>query len=343
MESKTVTISDVARDAGVSLGTVSRVLNGKDGKIKISEKTRVRVLDAAAALGYRPNPFASALRGSRTGIIGVVIRDIGEAFPSKLLRDVQRECQNRGMEVLIGHAEYDLTTARRQVDLMLNHLFDGLIILGNMPGDESLLHMIEQRNIPAVLVVSKNVANLPSVTFDNALGTRLACRHLQSLGHPRIAVVANDGHAGVVERIRTFRAFVKRRRLYCPEEYVRLGAKTTSDAVNETKFLLQLPTPPTAIFCTSDLLAIGCMSGVWQSGLQVPQDISVLGYDDIDEAKSAYSPLSTIRQPTDLAARQTVSLLMDMILEPERNGKSEKVVIKPELVVRFSCAPFTGR
>ena len=129
-KAKNVTIADVAKAAGVSLGTVSRVINSKDGVIKVSERTTQKVLDAAKELGYQPNPFAAALRSQKSGVIGVIVRDINDPFLRQIIRDVQDEAHKKGIELLIGHAEYELKTAERQLSFMVNHWFDGLVLLG---------------------------------------------------------------------------------------------------------------------------------------------------------------------------------------------------------------------
>jgi Transcriptional regulators len=338
MEEKTITISDVAKAANVSLGTVSRVLNNRDGKIKISEKTKNKVLKTAEELGYRPNPFASALRARKTGIIGAVIRDIDDPFLRKIIRDVQKECHDQGLELLIGHAEYELMTAQRQINLMITHLFDGLFFLGNMPGDAELIYGISEKDIPVVSIAGSVDQRVSSVNYDNEYGTRLALDHLFSLGHRRIAFMCNEEHAGVPERLQMFVEYLKEQKLPCPEEYLRRQSKSGNNAIADAKYLLQLPTPPTAILCSSDLLAIGAMSGAWQTGRQVPRDISIMGYDDIDEAEEAYAPLTTIRQATDTTAEKAVEMLSTLIGLTPKSRKATQYILKPELVIRASCA-----
>lgn len=335
MASKMVTIADVAKLAGVSLGTVSRVMNSRDGDIKISVKTRENVLQAAAALGYTPNPFASALRSKKTGIIGAVIRDINEPFLRKIIRDVQKECHERGLEMLIGHAAYELSTAERQMNMMMQHLFDGVFIVGNLPGDEKLLRQIHDKSVPAVSITGTASENVTHVDSDNIHGASLAMDHLLSLGHRRIAFLGNEEHAGVAERLHTYREFVRRHELPCPPGYLRRTVHSGGEAIVEAKALMRLPQPPTAMLCASDVLALGAMSGVWQLGCQIPRDVSIMGYDDIDEGGDSYPSLTTVRQPTDVMAREAMRLLTDRIGGGER---APGVAVKPELVVRGSCA-----
>lgn len=340
MAAKMVTIAEVAKLAGVSLGTVSRVINSRGGEIKISEKTREKVLQAAAALGYTPNPFASALRSKKTGIIGAVIRDINEPFLRKIIRDIQKECHARGLEILIGHAGYELSTAERQMNMMMQHLFDGVFIVGNLPGDEKLLNQIHERKVPAVSVTGTSSENIIHVDSDSIHGTRLAMEYLHSLGHRRIAFLGNEDHAGVPDRLRTYGEFVQRHDLHCPPEYIRRAIRSSGEAIVGAMDLMRLPQPPTAILCTSDTLALGAMSGVWQLGLQVPRDISIMGYDDIDEGRDSFPSLTTVRQPTDVMAREAMSLLAGLIeSSPEGDERALGASVEPELIVRASCTP----
>src|SRR5256886_9610228 len=149
-----VTLADIAESAQVSVGTVSRVLNGRKGSIKISQATTSRVMEAAHRLGYQPNPFATALRTQRKGVLGAIIRDMGDPFLSELARALQQAAHEQGFELLLGHADYDSQTAQRQMTFMLNHWFDGLFLLGNLPDDATLLAMVKQGRTPCVAVAA---------------------------------------------------------------------------------------------------------------------------------------------------------------------------------------------
>src|SRR6478735_5184499 len=183
MGRKKVTITEVAKEAGVSLATVSRIFNNKDGKIKISEKTKQKVLKAAAHLGYQTNPFAAALRAQKTGIIGILIRDLKDPFLIELLKKVQQQVQSRGMDVLIGHTDYEETTAERQLNVMMNHWFDGVILLDYVAAQHPIVHV------------------------DDAVGMQLAVAHLTDLGHKNIGFVGK-AVSGVEHRLSLFYQYV---------------------------------------------------------------------------------------------------------------------------------------
>jgi LacI family repressor for deo operon, udp, cdd, tsx, nupC, and nupG len=335
---KNITIADIAKAAGVSKGTVSRVLNNRDGDIPISEKTREKVEEVAKELGYQPNPFAAALRSQRTGVIGAVIRDISDPFLILIMKAIQKTLHAKNLELLIGHAEYESETAERQFNLLLNRWSDGLLLLGNLPGDQTILSNLKKYNTPIVAIAGNISDMIPSVDFNNVTGTRAALNYLYELGHRRIAFIGNQEHAGVRERLAVFKEFLAEHSLSIWEEYIKTNPKTRGEALSCTRSLLSLPKSPTAIFCASDLLALGAMNGAWQMGLAVPKDISIIGYDDIEEAADSYPPLTTIRQPAGAISNAAVELLLELIGNPNGMDLNTKVSIHPELIIRSSCA-----
>ncbi|GHO99479.1 LacI family transcriptional regulator [Reticulibacter mediterranei] len=333
-----VTLADIAREAQVSIGTVSRVLNGREGTIKISQATASRVLDAAQRLGYQPNPFAAALRTQRTGVLGAILRDMGDPFLSELARALQRAAHKQGFELLIGHADYDQETAQRQVAFMLNHWFDGLFLLGNIPGDAALLAMVQQSRTPCVAVASGMQLPVPLVTVDEVQGTLLSLEYLFHLGHRHIAFVGYMEHAGVSERLATFRQFVQDRGLVWHDEYELRCGCTSGDVSSRLHQLLSLSSPPTAIFCASDVLALRTMSIAWQHGFHLPDQLSIIGFDDIESAAESAPALTTICQPIPLMAHEAVSMLRTLIDGLLYDVDQDRRIVQPELIVRASCS-----
>jgi LacI family transcriptional regulator, repressor for deo operon, udp, cdd, tsx, nupC, and nupG len=333
-----VTLADIAEAAQVSIGTVSRVLNQREGSIKISQATQARVLEAARRLGYQPNPFATALRTQRTGVLGAIIRDIGDPFLSLLVRALQLAAHEQGFELLLGHTDYDTQTAQRQMTFMLYHWFDGLLLLGNLPGDATLLALVKQSRTPCVAVAAGSEVAVPLVALDEAQGATLSLDYLYHLGHRRIAFVGNVEHAGVSERLNTFRQFVQQRALEWYEEYEQRCSHTPGDATERIRHLLSLTSPPTAIFCASDLLALCAMSVAWQCGLRLPEHLSIIGFDDIEQATESIPSLTTIRQPVTLMAQQAVSMLRGLINGSPIYVQEDRSIVQPELVIRSSCA-----
>ena len=334
-----VTLVDIAETAHVSVGTVSRVLNGREGSIKISQATQARVLEAAQRLGYQPNPFAAALRTQRTGVLGAIIRDMGDPFLSELARALQRATHEQGFELLLGHADYDSQTAQRQLTFMLNHWFDGLFLLGNIPGDATLLAMVKQSRTPCVAVASGSETSVPLVALDEVRGASLSLDYLFQSGHRRIAFVGNIEHAGVSERLVTFLQFVHDRGLEWHDEYEQCCSRTLGDATVRLRQLLSLPSPPTAIFCASDVLALRAMNVAWQLGFHLPDQLSIIGFDDIEQAAESVPSLTTIRQPAALMAQQAVSQLREIIDGSPGDAQEYRRIVQPELIIRASCSP----
>jgi LacI family transcriptional regulator, repressor for deo operon, udp, cdd, tsx, nupC, and nupG len=334
-----VTLADIAEAAHVSVGTVSRVLNRREGSIKISQATMTRVLEAAQRLGYQPNPFATALRTQRTGVLGAIIRDIGDPFLSLLARALQLAAQEQGYELLLGHADYDSHTAQRQLTFMLNHWFDGLFLLGNLPGDTTLLAQVQQSRTPCIAVASGSETSVPLVALDEIHGTFLGLDYLFHLGHRRLAFVGMVEHAGVSERLTTFRQYVHERKLAWHDTYEQCYTHMHSDTTGCLRQLLSLSSPPTAIFCASDVLALRTISVAWQLGFHLPDQLSIIGFDDIEQAAESVPALTTIRQPVHLMAQEAVSMLRELIDGSPNDARKYRRIVQPELIVRDSCSP----
>jgi DNA-binding LacI/PurR family transcriptional regulator len=329
-----VTIADVARAAGVSPGTVSRVINRRD--TRISAATQKQVLDAAEKLGYQANPFASALRKQQVGVIGAVVRDVSDPFLSLMARELQRHAHLHGVELLMGHAENDLQIVRRQIKFMRNW-FDGLLIVGDMSGYEDVLSELEESGTPFVAVACGPESSAPLVNIDENQGMRLAVEYLSGLGHKRIGFLGNTQHAGTQARLNAFCQLIEEHALTWNDDYLQPTPYTRPGAIASVQRLLGLPQPPTAVVCTSDLQALGAMAGAWQIGWRVPEALSILGFDDIEEGRYTYPALTTIRQPVGDMAENAMRLLMQLIQGDTTIAKDTRVLITPELIVRRSC------
>lgn len=334
-----VTISDVAREAGVSTGTVSRVLNHRHGDIPISDATKQQVLDAVERLGYQPNPFAAALRSQRTGAIGVIVRDIGDPFLSLMARKLQQVAHAKGIECLLGHAQYDLKTAGRQVSLMRSSWFDGVLLLGDMPGDQTIIDDLRQAGTPFVAVACGPQSETPFVNIDDAAGIEKGLDYLHGLGHRRIAFIGNLEHSGISERFKAFRHYIQDNSLFWIDDYLQPCPNTRRAAIHCIHHLLRLPQPPTAVFCATDLQALGAINGSWQFGCRVPEVISIIGFDDIEEAVDALPPLTTVRQPVGDMSERAIEVLTTLIEDSFVEEMKSRVLIQPELIVRRSCSP----
>lgn len=332
-----VTINDVARAAEVSAGTVSRVLNQRSGYSKISEETQKHVLAIAERLGYRRNLVASALRTQRTGVIGAVVRDINDPFLLLLSQELQIEAQKQGIELFLSFAEYDPEKARRQLNVMSNW-FDGLLLVGDMFNQSAAISCLNTQDMLCSTWEDCIGNSKPLVRINDAQGVMLGMEYLYTLGHRRIAFIGDIEFLGIQERFATFRHFVEEKSLFWLDSYLQPCRFSRKDAIRATHNVLNLSTPPTAIFCMSDNIALGSQNGARQLGWRVPETISIIGFDDIG-ASTAYPALTSVRQPVNDMAKEAFQLLINIIDNQPLNETPLPVVIEPMLMVRNSCSP----
>lgn len=335
---KKVTIAEVAKAAGVSISTVSRVLNQRTGSIPISEETKQTVWKTANNLGYQADPFASALRTRRSGVLGAIIRDIHDPFLVKVLRLLQKLAREKGLELLLGHADYDVRTAGRQLVLMGSRWFDGLLLIGDIPGDNVLIEQLQETHKPFVTVARGPQLGTFAINVDEETGSRQLLEYLYGLGHRRIACIGTRSQVGIASRVTYYQGYVKEHGLYFEDGYLQICPNNRRSAFECTRILLGLPNPPTAIFAATDVMAFGAINCAWRMGWSIPDQLSICGFDDIDESSETYPPLTTIRQPVETMAERAVSLLLTLIEGQPAAELEFDHVFTPELVIRGTCA-----
>lgn len=325
------TIYDVARHAGVSIATVSRVLNDS---ARVSKDTRARVLEAVETLGYQPKAAARGLALNRTEIIGLVFPDIAGPFFSEMVRGVQSEARKHHYHLLI----YSVDRRERSDRLLrvLSNRVDGLIVTSLSIEPRHLADLLE-RDIPFVLTGRQpDASRINAVLPDNRLGTHLAIEHLVAHGHQRIALIAGPRsmrHGR--ERYAAYRQALCQHGLQWDPRYVVRGTFEEESGRQAMQELLNLPRLPEAVFACSDLMAIGAMQVIRNHGLRVPEDIAVVGFDDIALAARANPPLTTVRQSVQDMGTESVRLLMQRINRPQQ--PAETVMLPTHLVIRRSC------
>ncbi len=326
---------DVAARAGVGVATVSRVLNGSGA---VSPPTRARVLDAMRELEYRPSSVARNLSLRRTLVIGVVVPFF--TSPSAVVRV-------RGIVSALDGSPYDLALfdvesadRQRRAFEMLGYgdRADGLLIVSLVPPPEELARL-EAAHIPCVLVDAPS-AVLPNVVVDDVFGGELATRHLIDLGHRRIAFIGDkppDQFRFHASRDRTegYERALAAVGLPLRPEYVRAGTHSRHLARSIAEDLLRLPEPPSAIFAASDIQALGVLEAARALGIDVPGDLSVVGFDDIEIA--SYASLTTIRQPLYESGSRGCELLLQALAGNELPVRTETMPL--ELVARGTTAP----
>ncbi|RJG17881.1 LacI family DNA-binding transcriptional regulator [Massilia cavernae] len=336
MKKSTVTLVDVAEKAGVSVMTASRALSGEG---YASEKSRTKVQAAAQALGYAPNALARMMKGGRTNVVGIVINDLSSAVTNAFASALSAELRRYEMDLFIYDAMGDLGGGKgKRLSQLLHGLWDGLIyVLPRMSDD--YLKTLEASSSPIILInYCRHETSLPVVRGDNVNGSHDAVSHLVDLGHRRIAFVRGSVYTGQsAERESGYRAGLQDAGLEVAPELVREGDFSEASGLEAGRALLALPEPPTAIFAANDAMALGCVSAVRASGLRVPEDISVVGFDDVPMAAVVQPGLTTLRHPIPAMAQAAVQELMRRIRQEP--GRRQRIEFPSEIVIRESTGP----
>jgi LacI family transcriptional regulator len=329
-------IREVAAHAGVSVGTVSNVLNRPD---IVAASTRKRVHAAIKTLGFVRNESARQLRAGRSRMIGLIVLDVANPFFTDVARGVEDEASKSGLAVILCNSDDQLPRETGYLDLLEEHRVQGILITP-VADDESRLAELQARGTPVILVDSRSPSGHQcSVAVDDVLGGELAVSHLLATGHERIA------YAGGPLDLRQ----VADRREGAVRALTRAGGSAADLIMVETPALnvaagqaagaaiaSRAPSErPTAVFCANDLIALGVLQEMTQSKIKVPNDIAIVGYDDIDFAAAAAVPLSSVRQPRYQIGSTAAQLLLEEAVTQDTH-KHRQVIFQPELEVRRS-------
>lgn len=332
--SKSVTIVDVAKEAGVSYSTVSRVVNNKS---YVNAETRAKVLQAMTRMGYQANLHARSLAGGRSNVIGLLVVDLTTQYIGEIMFGIDDELAARQYELMLYTTHRRKTKESAYANMMARGLADGLLIL--LPRDpDAYLESLRIRNFPYVLIDhhSADEADL-TVIATNQQGGYEATKHLIELGHVRIGMITGwKDMTSAKERLIGYKTALEDYGLPFDPDLVFEGDFTQTSGSQGLTYLLQLPNPPTAIFASNDVAAQGVMDAARLHGLIVPDDLSVIGFDDIPLAASLSPRLTTIRQPLRQMGSIATQLLLNRIHEPDQTQSS--VVLPTELILRESTA-----
>jgi LacI family transcriptional regulator len=331
------TIYDVADEAGVSDATVSRVLNNKGN---VRDSTRRRVLEAADRLGYIANVQARLLAGGKSRIIGLLVPGLDNAYMAEIVR---------GIDLELSQADYEMilyTTRRRSANeaSYLQHIAqsvsDGLLLVVPLLSRE-YFHKLNELSYPYVLIDEfDETENSFSVDATNIQGAYDATQYLIELGHKRIAFIKGiSGLHSAEQRYAGYLNALQAHDIPVRHDYIMDGDFLRQSGYEQTRKLLRLPEPPTAIFAANDIMALASMDAIRDENLDIPGDISVIGFDDIPQAYTTHPKLTTVRQPLEQMGRIGVQLLIKQLENPDRSP--ERITLATELIIRDTCKRVT--
>jgi len=327
------TIKDVAKLAEVHPSTVSRVINDDS---RISEKTKNKVLLIIKKLGYTPNAIARGLKIKRTYTLGMLIPDITNPFFAEIARGVEDAANKNNFNVILCNTDDKLKKERTYLEILKGKRVDGLILGTAHVKDKSILEL-EMKKFPYILI-SRNIEGLDKncIIVDDVEGGMMATEYLIKLGHRRIAHITGPLKTrSALNRLKGYKLALKKYNIEYMNELVEEGDFRIKGGYQAMKKFLKLLEPPRAIFAANDLLALGAMQAIQKKNFHIPEDFSVVGFNDIELASFVYPALTTIRQPMLEMGELAVKMLLRIIEEGEFNQR--KIVLKPKLIIRESC------
>jgi len=325
------TIYDVAKEANVSIATVSKVLNNTG---RISEKTKKKILQIMKELEYQPSSVATALTGKRTFTIGVLVPDIANPFFAEVARALENNAREMGYSIILCSTDYQLEREHDYLELLIKKQVDGIII-ATEPKDLKKLRSLNDRNVPSVLFSIDHLAiDSHVVTTDDLKGGYLAGRYLIEKGHRDFVIITEPQRASGVLRVEGFKKALVDEGVD-PEGVLVIEAKSKiNDARKAANQILRLAKRPSAVFASTDLIAAIFINEMRKAGVSVPQDISVIGFDNTIHAEICDPGLTTIAQPIAKLASYTMEQLLDAIEDP--SIPPNRIMLAPTLIERES-------
>jgi DNA-binding LacI/PurR family transcriptional regulator len=325
------TIAQIATAAGVSVPTVSKVLNGR---LDVSPVTRERIEQVIAEYGFVRNRAARALRKGKTGLIDLVVPRLDDDYFLPILQSACSVFREAGVRPVLTTTHYEPDQELQWIDTVTDRSTDGILLV--LPSDEAVQRLEEQKT-PFVVIYNQG-ANVPSVTITSWEGGFAATNHLIALGHRRIAYIGKNMRAiDTIKRFAGYRTALEVASIPLDPELQRDGLFTTEDGYLATKALMALKSPPTAIFAGNDHHAIGAYRALYELGLAVPQDVSVIGFDNLTYTELMNPPLTTVHVPRVELGRVAASMLLKLIAGEQLD--SSQMILPTQLLERQSCAP----
>lgn len=328
------TMKDVARLAGVSTSTVSHVINNDR---YVSDPVREKVESAVKQLNYAPSALARSLKLNQTRTIGMLITASTNPFYSELVRGVERSCFERGYSLVLCNTEGDEQRMNRNLETLLQKRVDGLLLLCTETHQPSPAIIARYPAIPIVMMDWEPFSGPSDLIQDNSLlGGDMATQYLIDKGYQRIACITGPLDKTPSRlRLEGYRAAMSRAGLTIPVGYEITGDFEFSGGYQAMQSLLALPERPDAVFAGNDAMAVGAYQALYQAGVSVPQDMAVIGYDDIELAQYMTPPLTTIHQPKDELGELAIDVLIHRMAEPAQ--QQQRLQLTPELIIRGSA------
>jgi len=329
-------IKDVAKIAGVSIATVSRCINTPN---LVRAPTFEKVQRAISATNYTPNTLARDFRRGKTKVILVVLPSVGDPFFQDIMVGIRKVAKNKGYNIIIHEHAGQQIGEQEFSELLVSRHTDGIVLLASV---SPFATDIVTRKIPVVIgceVVSSDLHGLPSVHIDNISASIEITQYLIDLGHKRIAFISGDQtNLLTADRQKGYERAMDMANLQINKGWVRSGHLNLSGAQTATKEVMHQHPQPTAIFCANDEMALGCIHELKSQGKRVPEDISVVGFDNIRYAQYSDPPLTTINQPAELIGQRTAERLLTEINQLGDSNSLQIELVHHELIVRKSAA-----
>ncbi len=334
----TITMRDVARFADVSQSTVSRVLSGAADPIPISDETRERVLDAVKKLGYHPNLNAGSLRGKKTRMLAMLIADIGNPFYHPMVRALQDAANAHKYDVMIANSDHTAANERQFVESVLRRPVDAILAVPYHLTDGDFDDLMARTGVK-IGVVGQHIAHpMVDVAFgDDAAAVRNATTWLHvEKGHKRIGLIGTPDQTGAgFRRRQAYQQALHDAAMQLNPRYEQFGDWSVQSGFEKMSHLLDLPEPPTAVVVVNDLMALGAMEAVQACGLSVPEDMAIIGFDDVPAAKWVRPQLTTIAQYPGEMGKALAKALFER-LEGDYNGPGRRYEVPCRFIERGS-------
>ena len=339
-----ITIKDIARMANVSHTTVSRALNNKS---RIKNETKDKILAIASELNYQPNFIARSLVMKKTKTLGLVITNIANPFYTELAQGIEATVTGLGYNIIFCSTHSDLSTEKHYIDMLRSKGVDGIIFSSAHMDDPNILVLAEEA-FPIVLVNRRTYhpivrEKVDYVGIDNILGGFLAVEHLIRLGHQRIGIIGGSSESSVgFERLEGGKRALSTYGLEAMGGYFLEGDFLKGSGYRRGKEYLKMAKPPTAIFATNDYMALGTYQAIVEEGQKVPENIALIGFNDIEFTAIKGVELTTIGQKKYEMGALAVKILVEKIEGGESKPSTKEIFLKPELIIRKTCGFHLG-